>query len=77
MLPEVSDLIRSLLEDTDKHIEVADGHHNTEKNVRYNKSVAAVTYSQLRHTLSLFDRSLMMRQNLESHIIYLNLDKIQ
>ena len=31
MTPEVSDFITGLLEDTDKHIEVADGHHVTEK----------------------------------------------
>ena len=31
MTPEVSDLIPSLLEDTYKHIEVADGHHVKEK----------------------------------------------
>ena len=34
MIPEVSDFIPSLLEDTDKHIEVADGHHVTEKQKR-------------------------------------------
>ena len=27
MTPKVSDFISGLLEDTDKHIEVADGHH--------------------------------------------------
>ena len=31
MTPEVSDFIPGLLEDTDKHIEVADGHHVTAK----------------------------------------------
>ena len=31
MTPEVSDFIPSSLEDRDKHIEVADGHHVTEK----------------------------------------------
>ena len=31
MTPEVSDLIPGLLEETDKHIEVAGGHHVTEK----------------------------------------------
>ena len=31
MAPEVSDFIPSSLEDTDKHIEVADGHHVTAK----------------------------------------------
>ena len=31
MTPEVSDFILGLLEDTDKHIEVADRHHITEK----------------------------------------------
>ena len=31
MTPEVSDFIPDSLEDTDKHIEVADGHHVTEK----------------------------------------------
>ena len=31
MTPEVSDLIPGSLEDTDKHIEVADGHHVTAK----------------------------------------------
>ena len=31
MTTEVSDFIPDLLEDTDKHIEVADGHHVTEK----------------------------------------------
>ena len=31
MTPEDSDFIPGLLEDTDKHIEVADGHHVTEK----------------------------------------------
>ena len=31
MTPEVSDFIPGSLEDTDKHIEVADGHHVTEK----------------------------------------------
>ena len=41
MTPEVSDFIPGLLEDTDKHIEGADGHHvmakkrtSTNKNVR-------------------------------------------
>ena len=29
MTPEVSDLIPGTLEDTDKYIEVADGHHVT------------------------------------------------
>ena len=31
MTPEVSDFIPVSLEDTDKHIEVADGHHVTSK----------------------------------------------
>ena len=31
MIPEVSDFIPGSLEDTDKHIEVADGHHITAK----------------------------------------------
>ena len=31
MTPEVSDFIPGLLQDTDKHIEVADGHHVTAK----------------------------------------------
>ena len=31
MTPEVSDFIPGSLEDTDKYIEVADGHHVTEK----------------------------------------------
>ena len=31
MRPEVTDFIPGLLEDTDKFIEVADGHHVTEK----------------------------------------------
>ena len=31
MAPEVSNFIPDLLEDTDKHIEVADGHHVTAK----------------------------------------------
>ena len=31
MMPEVSDFIPGSLEDTDKHIEVADGHHVTAK----------------------------------------------
>ena len=31
MIPEVSYFIPGLLEDTDKHIEVADGHHATTK----------------------------------------------
>ena len=31
MTPEVSDFIPSYLEDTDKHIEVSDEHHNTAK----------------------------------------------
>ena len=31
MTPEVSDFIPGLLEDTYKHIEVADGHHVTAK----------------------------------------------
>ena len=31
MTPEVSGFIPGLLEDTDKHIEVADGHHVTAK----------------------------------------------
>ena len=31
MTPDVSDFIPVSLEDTDKHIEVADGHHVTEK----------------------------------------------
>ena len=31
MTPEVSDFIRGSLEDTDKYIEVADGHHVTAK----------------------------------------------
>ena len=34
MMPEVSGFIPGLLEDTDKHIEVADGHHITEKQKR-------------------------------------------
>ena len=36
MTPEVSDFILVSLEDTDKHIEVVDGHHvTTEKKVKY------------------------------------------
>ena len=38
MTPEVTDFIPGSLEDTDKHIEVADGHHVTTKqkgNVKY------------------------------------------
>ena len=31
MTSEVSDIITGLLEDTDEHIEVADGHHITAK----------------------------------------------
>ena len=31
MKPEVSDFIPGSLEDTDKHLEVADGHHATAK----------------------------------------------
>ena len=31
MTPEVTDFIPGLLEDTNKSIEVADGHHATEK----------------------------------------------
>ena len=31
MIPYVADFIPDSLEDTDKHIEVADGHHVTEK----------------------------------------------
>ena len=31
MTPQVSDFIPGLLEDTDEHIEVADGHHVTAK----------------------------------------------
>ena len=31
MKPEVSDFITGSLEDTDKHIEVSDGHHVTAK----------------------------------------------
>ena len=31
MTPQVSDVIPGSLEDTDKHIEVADGHHFTAK----------------------------------------------
>ena len=31
MTPEVSDFIPGLLEDTDKHIKVAEGHHVTSK----------------------------------------------
>ena len=31
MTPEVSDFVPGSLEDTDKHIEVADGHHVTAK----------------------------------------------
>ena len=31
MTPQVSDFISGSLEDTDKHIEVADGHHVTKK----------------------------------------------
>ena len=34
MTPEVSDFIPGLLEDIDKHIEVADGHHITAKQKR-------------------------------------------
>ena len=40
MMPEVSDFIPDLLEDTDKHIEVADGHHVTaKKSTSTNKNV--------------------------------------
>ena len=31
MMPEITDFIPGSLEDTDKHIEVADGHHVTAK----------------------------------------------
>ena len=34
MTPEVSDFIRGTLEDTDKYIEVADGHHVTAEKKR-------------------------------------------
>ena len=35
MTPEVSDFITGSLEDMDKCIEVADGHHVTQKKVKY------------------------------------------
>ena len=40
MIPEVSDFIPGSLEDTDKHIEVAYGHHVTaKKRISTNKNV--------------------------------------
>ena len=40
MMPEVSDFIQGLLYDTDKHTEVADGHHvMEEKRAGTNKDV--------------------------------------
>ena len=38
MTPEVSDLIQRTLEDTDKYIEVADGHHVTAKQKASNRN---------------------------------------
>ena len=35
MIPQVSDFIPGLLDNTDKHIEVVDGHHVTRKKVKY------------------------------------------
>ena len=39
MMPEYSDIIPGLLEDMDKNIEFADGHHVTEKRASTNKNV--------------------------------------
>ena len=38
MTPEVSDFIPGSLEDTDKHIEVVNGHHVTAKQKRQSKN---------------------------------------
>ena len=44
MTPEVTDFIPRALEDTDKYIEVADGHHVTAgKNVKYEYKCATIT----------------------------------
>ena len=44
MTPEVSDFIPGTLEDTDKYIEVLDGHHVTaEKKVKYEYKCATIT----------------------------------
>ena len=46
MTPEVSDFIPGSLEDTDKYIEVADGHHVTaKKNVKYQYKCTTITES--------------------------------
>ena len=43
MMPQVSDFISSLLDDTDIHIEVADGHHVTAKQkVQVRKKCATI-----------------------------------
>ena len=45
MTPEVSDFIPGSLKDTNKYIEVADGHHVTEKKVKYEYKCATITES--------------------------------
>ena len=45
MTPEVTDFISGTLEDTDKYIEVADGHHVTKKKVKYKYKCATITES--------------------------------
>ena len=44
MTPEVSDFLPDLLEDMNKHIEIAGGHHVTEKKKdKYEKKCATIT----------------------------------
>ena len=53
MTPKVSDFIPGSLEDKDKHIEVADGHHITEKQKgQVRKKYATITeiFSSQRYT---------------------------
>ena len=45
MTPEVSGFISGSLEDKDKYIEVADGHHVTEKKVKYKYKCATIMES--------------------------------
>ena len=57
MKPEVSDFIPGSLEDTDKCIEVADGHHVTAKQkgqVRYIKGATITESLSLQHYTTYF-----------------------
>ena len=53
--PEVSYFIPGSLEDTDKYIEFADGHHVTVKKVKYEYKCATITESlSLQHYTTYF-----------------------